>query len=262
MSEHHGVTAGGATEPRSLRVMESPVADTTTRPIGRRVFGGILGAGAVGIAIGSPIQTVVEQAFEPLADLDPTGFSDVLPTSSKFRYYSVAGFNPDIDVADYRLDVTGMVDDTLALDYQDLAAMEQVGLTRDFQCVTGWRVPDVAWAGVRLADVLDASGASDAATHVRFSSADRLYTTTLTMDQARRDDVLVANRMLGAPVTREHGGPVRLFVAPMYGYKSLKWLSGIEVTDQPQPPGFWEERGYDVDAWVGESNGRDDKPTS
>jgi DMSO/TMAO reductase YedYZ molybdopterin-dependent catalytic subunit len=62
-------------------------------------------------------------------------------------------------------------------------------------------------------------------------------------------------------VASEHGGPVRLYVAPMYGYKSLKWLSAIRVVDRVHP-GFWEQNGYDVDAWVGTSNGRSDARTS
>ena len=67
--------------------------------------------------------------------------------------------------------------------------------------------------------------------------------------------------MLGKPVTRSHGGPVRLYVAPMYGYKSVKWLGGITLVPEVVP-GFWEQNGYDVDAWVGRSNGRDDAATS
>jgi DMSO/TMAO reductase YedYZ molybdopterin-dependent catalytic subunit len=70
---------------------------------------------------------------------------------------------------------------------------------------------------------------------------------------------MIAYEMEGKPVTSDHGGPVRLYVAPMYGYKSCKWLDGIEVTDRVIP-GYWEERGYDVDAWIGTSNGRDDEP--
>ena len=73
--------------------------------------------------------------------------------------------------------------------------------------------------------------------------------------------MLVVHEMMGEPVTREHGGPVRLLVGPMYGYKSLKWLDRIEVADG-LVPGYWEERGYDVDAWVGQSNGRSDDPTA
>ncbi len=65
--------------------------------------------------------------------------------------------------------------------------------------------------------------------------------------------------MQDKPVGHNHGGPVRLYVAPMYFYKSAKWLSGITVTRAVRP-GYWEERGYDVDAWVGRSNGRDDAP--
>jgi DMSO/TMAO reductase YedYZ molybdopterin-dependent catalytic subunit len=53
---------------------------------------------------------------------------------------------------------------------------------------------------------------------------------------------------------------VRLYVAPMYGYKSCKWLDRIEVVDAVEP-GYWEQQGYDVDGWVGHSNGRDDTPT-
>ena len=169
------------------------------------------------------------------------------------------GYSPDISHADYRLAVTGQVRDELELGYQDLLDRPMVGLTKDFQCVTGWRVPDVEWSGVRVADLLDEAGG--AGTHVRFLSADGVYSTTLTMEQARRDDVIVATQMLGGDVQREHGGPVRLYVAPMYGYKSLKWLAGIEVTDDPEPAGFWEIRGYDTDAWVGRSNGRSDAPT-
>jgi DMSO/TMAO reductase YedYZ molybdopterin-dependent catalytic subunit len=99
---------------------------------------------------------------------------------------------------------------------------------------------------------------------VRFWSFDGVYTETLTLPQAERDDVLIAHRMLGKPVTREHGGPVRLYVAPMYGYKSLKWLERVEVVralDHPTDPGDWERLGYDVDAWVGASNGLDDPAT-
>ena len=58
-----------------------------------------------------------------------------------------------------------------------------------------------------------------------------------------------------------HGGPVRLYVAPMYGYKSLKWLDTIELTAPRASRATGKERGYDVDGWVGRSNGRDDDAT-
>lgn len=228
--------------------------------MGRRAFLGAIGLGALGVVAGAPVQTALEQLFAPLADRDGTGLTSLLPTTSKFRFYSVAGFDPDIAPDRYRLGVHGMVDRRLELSYADLLDRPVVGMTKDFQCVTGWRVRDVEWAGVRVAELLDEAGASAEATHVRFLSYDGVYTTTLTVDQARRDDVIVATQMLGGDIVREQGGPVRLYVAPMYGYKSLKWLAAMEVTDQPEPEGYWEERGYDADAWIGGSNGRDDEP--
>ncbi|MEJ7583354.1 MAG: molybdopterin-dependent oxidoreductase [Acidimicrobiales bacterium] len=153
----------------------------------------------------------------------------------------------------------GLVDRPLTLTYDQLTAELRSGPCKDFQCVTGWRVEDVPWKGVRLADVLDRAGVQEPATAIRLYSFDGVYTESLTLGQARADDVLVAYEMEDKPVTTPHGGPVRLYVAQMYGYKSLKWLDRIEVTDE-LVPGYWEELGYDIDAFVGRSNGRNDKP--
>ena len=128
---------------------------------------------------------------------------------------------------------------------------------KDFQCVTGWRVPDVHWEGVKLSDVLDTVGVTPGAVALSFESYDGTDSESLTLDQARLPDVIVAYRMLGAPVTTEHGGPVRLYVAPMFGYKSLKWLSAIHVVDRVIP-GYWEENGYPVNGWSDGSTGPTD----
>ena len=86
---------------------------------------------------------------------------------------------------------------------------------------------------------------------MRLTSFDGTYTESLTLDQARLPDVIVALEMLGGPVSHNHGGPVRLYVAPMYGYKSVKWLNGIELTAKVVP-GYWEHRGYSINGFVGE----------
>ena len=104
------------------------------------------------------------------------------------------------------------------------------------------------------------AGVKPEATALRFVSFDGAYTESLTLDQAHRPDVLVAYELEGKPLSTNHGGPARLYVAPMYGYKSCKWLERIELTARVEP-GYWEHNGYDVDGWVGKSNGRDDQPT-
>lgn len=229
-------------------------------PVGRRVFLGMLAFGAAGVVWGARIQDGLEHALGPITARDPSGLSSYLPLG-RFRIYSVVGFLPRRSREAYRLSVGGRVDRPATLTFADLQAMAPAALTKDFQCVTGWRVRNVKWRGVRLADVLDRAGVRPGAGAVTFGSFDGEYTESLTMDQARRPDVIVAYEMDGKPLRREHGGPVRLYVAPMYGYKSLKWLDRIEVVERVEP-GYWERRGYDVDAWVGRSNGRDDAPTA
>lgn len=227
--------------------------DGTGAPVGRRVILGMLGLGGLGVAVGSHLQKGVNSALAPI--------SDIVPVGGGFRYYSVVSSVKKRTEQTYRLEVSGMVSKPRSFTMADLKVLPQTSMTKDFQCVTGWRVEDVAWSGVSMPDLLKACGADPDAGALKITSFDGLYTESLTMQQAQREDILVATSMLGGPVSHDHGGPVRLFVAPMYGYKSLKWLGGIEVTKEVEP-GYWEVRGYDVDAWVGQSNGRDDEPTA
>ncbi|MDX3093247.1 molybdopterin-dependent oxidoreductase [Streptomyces sp. ME01-24h] len=235
--------------------------DGKDTPVGRRVVLGMLGLGALGVALGGRAQDGLDSALSKVAGKDPTGLSGLLPGGGGFRIYNVADSVPHRDSTDYRLTVSGLVDRKAVHSLADLRAMPQTRLVRDVQCVTGWRVPGTPFEGVRLSHLLDLAGVREGAGAVRFTCFDGVYSESLTLEQARRDDVLVALRMQDEPVTAAHGGPVRLYVAPMYFYKSAKWLSGIEVTSDVRP-GYWEHHGYDVDAWVGRSNGRHDDPTS
>ena len=229
------------------------------KPVGRRIVLGMIGLGAAGVVVGRSLQDAEQSVLGPLQNHDPTGITQLVPAGAAFRYYSVTRSTPERTRESYRLVVGGLVQRPSMFTLDDLERMPQTSRTCDFQCVTGWRVPDVAWSGVALPDLLDVVGVSRRARALSLSSFDGTYTESLTLDQARRRDVLVATRMLDGPVTADHGGPVRIYAAPMYGYKSLKWLGGIELTDAVVP-GYWEVRGYDVDAWVGHSNGRDDAP--
>ncbi|WP_406461533.1 molybdopterin-dependent oxidoreductase [Streptomyces sp. NBC_01622] len=231
------------------------------RPIGRRVLLGTLGLGALGVVSAPVLQKGMDGFLGAVSGKDPTGLTGLLPNGGGFRYYSVTASVPNRNAENYRLTVDGLVDKPATYTLADLRAMPQTRLVKDVQCVTGWRVPGTPFEGVRLSRLLDAAGVRAKAGAVRFTCFDGAYTESLTLDQARRSDILVALRMQDKPLGHDHGGPVRLYVAPMYFYKSAKWLSGITVTEQVKP-GYWEDRGYDVDAWVGKSNGRDDDPTS
>ncbi|MFE0202914.1 molybdopterin-dependent oxidoreductase [Streptomyces sp. NPDC058985] len=235
--------------------------DRNGAPVGRRVFLGTLGLGALGVVAAPTLQRGLEAFLGGAAQRDPTGLTDLLPNGGGFRYYSVTSSVPHKDAASYRLTVDGLVERPTTYSLADLRALPQTRMVRDVQCVTGWRVPGTAFEGVRLSELLEAAGVRGTAGAVRFTCFDGAYSESLTLEQARRADVLVALRMRDEDLGHAHGGPVRLYVAPMYFYKSAKWLSGIRLTENVRP-GYWEERGYDVDAWVGRSNGRDDEPTT
>ena len=248
-----GVTS---VEPGPSRAAEPA---TPGAPVGRRVVLGMVGLAAVGVTFGSTLQRTLDSALAPIRGVDPTGLTSLIPGSGGWRYYSVTSQQPHISVDDFRLRVHGLVDQEMTLTYADLADLPQTNWTIDFQCVTGWRVTDVRWQGVHLGDLLSHVGVQPGATALTIRSHDGAYTESLTLAQAVDEDAMVATHLDGVTVTQPHGGPARLVVAPQYGYKSLKWISEIEVVDQITP-GYWEVRGYDVDAYVGESNGRGDEP--
>ena len=215
--------------------------------VGRRTLLGVTALGALGVVFGSSVQNFLGKAFG-------SGLGGLLPGGDRFRIYSITGAYPKVADRDYRLKVSGLVERPRTFTLEDLKAMPPTSFVKAFQCVTGWRVPEVHWEGVRLSDILDSVGVKPEAVALKFESYDRADTESLTINQAHLPDVIVAYSMLGAPVTTEHGGPVRLYVAPMFGYKSLKWLSAIRVVNAVEP-GFWEENGYPVNGWLDGTTG-------
>ncbi|MGW3156298.1 molybdopterin-dependent oxidoreductase [Streptomyces sp. NPDC001089] len=230
---------------------------TEGAPVGRRALLGMLAAGAAGLATAPYLQRGWEGVLGAASQVDPTGLSGVLPNPGGFRYYSVVGSVPRKHENDYELTIDGLVDRPRTYTLPELRALRQTRVVHDVLCTDGWRVDDTPFEGVRLADILDAAGVRAEGKAIRFTCFDGAYTESLTLDQARRPDVLVALNMQDKPITHEHGGPVRLYVAPMYFYKSAKWLAGITVTDKVVP-GFWEERGYEVDGWLDDADRGDE----
>jgi len=123
-----------------------------------------------------------------------------------------------------------------------------------FHCVTGWTVKNVHWGGVRFQQLFDLVQPLPSATAVRFVSLEQPYEDSLTLDQLRLPDAMLALELGGQPLSRPHGSPARVILPEMYGYKGVKWLTKMEFVAK-QPRGYWEQHGYDQNAWVGRSNG-------
>lgn len=217
------------------------------RLIGRAAFLGVVGAGLAGLFTGRDVAAL-------LGRLVPDALPDVAPSSSGWRIYTIGARMPDIDPATYRLRVRGLVRRPLSLSLADLKSLPRAEQVSDFHCVTGWSVENVRWAGVRLPDVLREAGPLAGARSIGFVSDEVPYDDSLTLEQALAPDVLLAYEQDGTPLSRAHGAPLRLVVPRMYGYKSVKWVTSIEL-DPIYVPGYWEQRGYDSDAWIGGSNG-------
>lgn len=159
---------------------------------------------------------------------------------------------PGVPAEQWTIRVDGLVEHPQTLDHAAFMALRRSAETVDFHCVEGWSVGDVRWAGVPVADILAQAVPTSQAGAVSFHAYGGQYLDSLTIDQARDPQVLLADTLDDRPLPPEHGGPVRLVVPAQLGYKSVKWVQRIEVT-ATQARGYWENNGYPIQAPVGES---------
>ncbi|MBW4091192.1 MAG: sulfite oxidase-like oxidoreductase [Proteobacteria bacterium] len=165
------------------------------------------------------------------------------------------GVQPEVTAAKFRLDIDGAVAHPLSLDLDAFMALPQAEDVSDIHCVTQWSRYDNRWVGVAAHILIDLVAPKDEARFVIFHAYDG-YTTNVPRDRFERPDALLAHSWNGAPIAREHGGPVRVVIPSLYLWKSAKWVRRIEFS-QVDRPGFWEQRGYHNhgDPWTEERYG-------
>lgn len=156
---------------------------------------------------------------------------------------------PDVPADEWVLEVDGLVEEPVRLDRTVWATLTRFQETVDFNCVEGWTVDDVRWGGVAPAQVLARVRPRPSARYAVFHAYGGEYSSSLPLDLVRHEQSLLADTLDGQPLPPKHGGPLRLVVPVQLGYKSVKWVSRIELTDRPVR-GYWEERGYPQDAPV------------
>jgi len=231
--------------------VERPKENLGARRLGRAGFLGLVGAGVATLFYGKAVSRVTSRVTNPISDA--TGLTRIIP-SSGWRIYTVADSMPTFDPATWRLRIDGLVRRPLELTYSDLLALPKAEQVSTFHCVTGWVVDNVHWGGVRFHHVLARAGVLPGARALHFVSAEKPYDDYLDLRQVGLRDVMLAYEMDGKPLPQEHGAPVRVVIPEMYGYKNVKWVERITAVARPGS-GYWEQRGYDVNAWVGRSNG-------
>ena len=159
------------------------------------------------------------------------------------------GNTPRINVKEWRFRVYGLVEQELVLTWEEFMAQPQTAMNRDFHCVTQWSKLNNLWVGVQFGEVLRQIKPKPEAQYIMVHCYGG-YTTNLPLDVLKEDDVMFAHQHEGNPLEEAHGGPLRLVVPSRYGWKSAKWLNGLEFMAEDRP-GFWEERGYHMsgDPW-------------
>ncbi|MGQ9600743.1 MAG: sulfite oxidase-like oxidoreductase [Anaerolineae bacterium] len=163
---------------------------------------------------------------------------------------------PKFDPVTWDLRLFGLVEEEISFTYGQFTALPTVKIVADVHCVTGWSKLDTVWEGVAFRELLNHVRPLPQARYVMVH-CEYDYTTNLPLEVLMDEDVLLAYRYNDAPLTPEHGYPLRLVVPKRYFWKSAKWVRGLEFMAQDRP-GFWEQYGYhnDGDPWKEERYAR------
>lgn len=208
--------------------------------IGRRLF--LKAAGAMGIVLGLPALawTFVKERF-PIRTVEISNFR--FDPDTGLVHWSSGKSEP------YRLVVDGLVDEPVALTYQELRALPQVEQVSDFHCVEGWSMYDVRWGGFRFDEILKRVKPKPEADHVVFHSIGETkhkpqgqdhYIESFPLKKLLRPDteILMVLDQDGKPLFQPHGAPLRVISPYDQAYKSIKFVSRIELASRSQP-GWW-----------------------
>ena len=156
---------------------------------------------------------------------------------------------PDIPLDSWRLEIGGLCENPVTLDWTAFMRLPQVQEVTDFHCVTTWSRMDNHWGGVRFRTLAELAVPAPEAQFVLCTGYDHMpgtripYTVNLPLARAVEEDVLLVHTWEGQPLAREHGGPCRMITPKLYAWKGAKWIHRVDFLAHDEP-GFWETRGY------------------
>ena len=169
-----------------------------------------------------------------------------LSSISDFRENSIKG-PQQVNSTTYRLRITGLVNKTLEYTYDEIISkFQKYQKVVTLHCVQGWDVT-ILWEGFLIKDLLQEAGINNKTQVVIFYAYDG-YSTSLPLDFLMSKDILIAYKMNGLVLPPERGFPFQLVAESKYGYKWIKWITQIELSDNEAYKGYWESRGFPNDA--------------
>ncbi len=154
------------------------------------------------------------------------------------------------DLSAWTLRIFGDVEQEVELTWQQFSELPRTSNVQDIHCVTRWSKFDTAFEGVHWSE-LAALARPNPTARFAIAHAEAGFTANVPLSYIEAPTALLATHGDGAPLTPDHGYPVRLVVPGKYFWKSAKWLRGIELSSIDKP-GFWERYGYsnDADPWA------------
>jgi len=166
--------------------------------------------------------------------------------AAKFpRHNSDIGSDGKFDVAAWKLQVTRITGEKLAIGIDEIKALPKTDIVYDFKCVEGWDQIQ-HWGGVRFIDFVDHFGltAETQLNYVGMATPDKGYYVGLDMPSAMHPQTILAYELNEKPLPFNHGLPLRLIIPVKYGIKNLKRIGTITFSNH-RPPDYWAEEGYD-----------------
>ncbi|HWP96023.1 MAG TPA: molybdopterin-dependent oxidoreductase [Syntrophomonadaceae bacterium] len=157
---------------------------------------------------------------------------------------------PNINIADYHLRVDGLVQTPQSYSYDQVLQKPQYTKLVVLHCVEGWDAK-ILWQGVKISDLIDPAVVDSRSNIIIFHSADG-YTTSLPLDYVREKNILLAHKENEQVLPATLGYPFIVVAEDKYGYKWARWVAEIELSDNAQYKGYWEQRGYDNKADIPE----------
>jgi DMSO/TMAO reductase YedYZ molybdopterin-dependent catalytic subunit len=170
-----------------------------------------------------------------------------LDPSVGLRDNSIKGIQ-HVDISTFTLRVSGLVKNPVSLSYNDVLALPAFEKLITLHCVEGWDAT-VLWKGVLLKDIIDKASAEGTANTVIFHSVDG-YTTSLPLQVIIDKNIILAYSSNGITLPPELGYPFIVVAEDKLGYKWARWVTEIELSNNPNYKGYWETRGFDNNADV------------
>jgi DMSO/TMAO reductase YedYZ molybdopterin-dependent catalytic subunit len=184
---------------------------------------------------------IQSKTFSPTALSPEVADADLTPQAG-FRLNSYDTDEPEIDIDEWKLSVSGLVTKPGEYTLAQISALPRKVMNTKHCCVEGWSI-NVKWGGTPLRNFLEFVGADPEAKYVYVECGDDYYT-TYDMPSALHPQTLLCYEAYGKPLSLAHGAPVRITMPTKVGYKSAKWVNRLVVSDG-KTGGYWEDQGYD-----------------